>query len=199
MPTLSDALHDQPGSSSVTAAGDGDLLVVFRHEDTWSVGFRLTPPRNKRGPWQMSEFGSRYMGAGFVTSEDLRRLPIGTLLGQARDLARASVRPPTGFFHKPSDLSLSGFRGDGRGKGKRTDRDFAELAQEYVFLVEDGDRSPAKTLSERIGNGSPAVWANRISEARQRGLLSEVTPGKSGGELTSKAHDVLFGNDPADE
>lgn len=199
MPTLSDALHDHEGASSVTAAGDGDLLIVFSHEDTWRVAFRLTPPGNGRGPWRMSEFASLYVGSGFVTSEDLRRLPIGTLLGQARELARASVRPTAGPFHKPSDLSLSGFREDGRGRGKRTDRDFAELAQEYTFLVEDGDRSPAKTLSERIGSGSPAVWANRISEARQRGLLSEVSPGKSGGGLTAKAHELLFGSDPADE
>ncbi len=64
------------------------------------------------------------------------------------------------------------------------------------MLIQEGDRSPAKTISERMGGGSPAVWANRISEARKRGLLSEVRPGRPGGELTEKAHDLLFGGDP---
>ncbi len=53
-------------------------------------------------------------------------------------------------------------------------------------------------VSERMGGGSPAVWANRISEARKRGLLTEVRPGQTGGELTEKAHDLLFGGDSDD-
>ncbi len=69
---------------------------------------------------------------------------------------------------------------------------------EYVTLIQEGDRSPAKTISERMGSGSPAVWANRISEARKRGLLTEVRSGQSGGELTEKAHELLFGTDPED-
>jgi hypothetical protein len=66
--------------------------------------------------------------------------------------------------------------------------------------VTEGDPSPAKTLSDRLG-GSAAVWANRISEARRRGLLTSPEPGEAGGHLTDKA-EALLGHpfdDPADD
>jgi hypothetical protein len=46
-------------------------------------------------------------------------------------------------------------------------------------------------LSERHGSGSAATWANRVNEARRRGLLTEVKPGQSGGSLTAKAERLL--------
>ena len=79
---------------------------------------------------------------------------------------------------------------DGRGRRKRTDEDFARLAWEYVLLVNEGDPSPAKTLSNRLG-GSAAVWANRISEARRRGLLTSPEPGEAGGHLTDKGEELM--------
>jgi hypothetical protein len=197
--TLSEALRQHEGESSVTSVGADVRLVVLAHEDEWRAGFHLSRTSGST-PWRMEEFAALYVGQGVAAAEGIRRLPIGGLLARARKLvspARPKATP--GPFVSPSAIGLAGFRESGRGRGRRTDRDFAELAMEYVMLIQEGDRSPAKTISERTGGGSPAVWANRISEARKRGLLTEVRPGQSGGELTEKAHELLFGADPDDE
>ena len=197
--TLSQALRQHEGQSSVIALGADVRLVVLTHEDQWRAGFHLSRPPGS-ALWRMEEFATLYVGQGVAAAEGIRRLPIGGLLARARKLvSQARPKATPGPFTSPSNLALAGFRESGRGRGRRTDRDFAELAMEYVMLIQEGDRSPAKTISERTGGGSPAVWANRISEARKRGLLTEVRPGQSGGELTEKAHELLFGADPDDE
>jgi hypothetical protein len=171
-------------------------LVVVRHGDAWRVAFRLT--HDKPGPWEMVEFGALYTGEGSPTAEMLRRLPLGALLRKARGLVShpfddRPIEDPTSIkFADLTEMALAPFLVDGRGRRKRTDEDFARLAWEYYVLVSEGDPSPAKTLSERVG-GSAAVWANRISEARRRGLLTSPEPGEAGGHLTDRA-EALLGN-----
>lgn len=89
--------------------------------------------------------------------------------------------------------------GDARGRQPRDDKAFAGLAVEYSFLVQDGDRTPAKTLAGRHG-GASGTWANRIAEARKRGMLTGVKPGEAGGGLTDKALETLHpGWSPEDD
>ena len=193
--SLSQTIGELEGESLVRAVpGEDSRLVVLRHGDDWKVGFRLI--HDRPGPWQMTEFSAVYTGDGSATAEMLRRLPLGDLLRRAR---RAVSRPTddqpvqsTKLF-RPSDIDamrLAAFLVDGRGRRKRTDEDFAQLAMVYLLLVTDGDPAPAKSLSERHG-GSPAVWANRISEARRRGLLTSPQPGAAGGYLTDKGEAIL--------
>jgi hypothetical protein len=193
--TLSQAIADLQGSSLVRAVPrENTRLVVVRHGDDWRVGFRLT--HSRPGPWEMVEFGALYTGEGPTSAEMLRRLPLGALLREARGLvSRPSDDMPAKGPEGPQlvdfdSAAFGAFLVDGRGKRKRTDEDFARLALEYVRLVSEGDPSPAKTLSERL-SGSSAVWANRISEARRRGLLTTPQPGEAGGHLTDKGEQLL--------
>jgi hypothetical protein len=203
--SLTEAMTELQGESLVRAVpGEHTRLVVVRHGADWRVGFRLT--HNKPGPWEMVEFGALYTGSGTATAEMLRRLPLGALLRQARGLVshpfddRPVEDPKRIKLATPTEMALAPFLVDGRGRRKRTDEDFAQLAWEYYALVTEGNPSPAKTLSDRLG-GSAAVWANRISEARRRGLLTSPGPGEAGGHLTDKA-EALLGHpfdDPADD
>ena len=188
-------MSELEGESLVRAVpGEHTRLVVVRHGDEWRVGFRLT--HDKPGPWEMLEFSALYTGDGAATAEMLRRLPLGALLRKARGLVshpfdyRPVENPELVRIVDIEDMQLAAFLVDGRGRRKRTDEDFAWLAWAYLSLVSEGDAAPAKTLSERHG-GSPAVWANRISEARRRGLLTSPEPGAAGGHLTDKGEAVL--------
>lgn len=181
---MSKALDDMQGSSKHAAQSDGSHLVVLRHERLWLVCFRLVLDG---GTWAVSEMAVRYAGSGGTTGEAIRRLPIGGLLKEARRLVGRSAASSRGRLTRPSKVRLAPFLRDGRGGFRRPDADYANLAVEYLLRVRDGDRSPAKSLHEELGFGSPAVWANRIGEARRRRLLTKGRPGEPGGRLTAKA------------
>jgi hypothetical protein len=194
---LSNVVDALTGDSSVTAADDGSRLVALRHSREWRVGFRLTRQSDRPGQWDMEEMAVRYTGSGTASVHDVRSLPLGGLLTQARSLvSQASTALPVTVAGRLTIVDLDAtrlapFLADGRGRGRRSDADFAKLALVYAQLVAEGNRAPAKALSERHGSGSAATWANRVNEARRRGLLTEVKPGQSGGSLTAKAERLL--------
>jgi len=194
---LSEALDHQSGTSSHTVLVDGSHLVTINHGRSWRVGFRITSqPKAGRGQLDVSDVAVRHVGSGRMAAQDVRNLPIGKLLAQARNLVSGSLAVPSTVvagieFVDIDSGRLAAFLVDGRGGPKRTDADYAKLALVYALLVESGSRSPAKALHERHGHGSPAVWANRVSDARKRGLLSKIPSGESGGHLTAKAERLL--------
>ncbi|MEV4483642.1 hypothetical protein [Micromonospora coxensis] len=194
-----------PHSPAVTWVTEGrDGFVVLRHEEggeAWAVGFRLTRVGPTAGEWQAAEFAVHQLGepASGLTGKSIRSLPIGELLATARRAASSQRVGMTGAkalpFVRPSDLRMAPFLTDGRGRRERADEAYAGLALEYALLVEDGDRSPSKTLAEKFG-GSGGTWANRIAEARRRGLLTPVRVGEAGGALTAKALRLLGHEEP---
>ncbi|MGY0234970.1 hypothetical protein [Longispora urticae] len=208
--TLSTVLADaaESGAGSRLCADGAARLIAIRHEQdgqVYVVGFRLVPAGEHAGEWHMAEFATRTVDdqpARGMTGKTVRELPIGQLLTQARNLAGQSraTRPPGQpfAFARPDELALDAFLTEGRGKRRRDDFAFAELALTYAFLVEEGDTTPAKTLAARHG-GSAGTWANRIAEARRRGMLTPVRPGEAGGTLTDKAMQLLTANDPTDD
>lgn len=176
-----------------------DAFVVLRHEEgeeAWRVGFRLTRSGPGAGEWRAAEFTVQQLDepASGLTGKTIRSLPIGELLATARRAASSQRSGTAGAkalpFARPSDLRMAPFLTDGRGRRERGDEAYAGLALEYALLVEDGDRSPSKTLAERFG-GSGGTWANRIAVARRRGLLTPVKVGEAGGALTEKALRLL--------
>jgi hypothetical protein len=192
--SLSDALSNLRGTSSMEAVGrDGERVVALRVGRDWRVAFRLV--RDAAEGWRVTEFAAAHDG-GLSGMDPLRRLPLGQLLAQARQLAGDPL--PTGSaLVSLRGNNLASFLREGRGRGRRPDLDYARLALEYVLLVQDGCTSPAREMSRRAGRGSVQVWTDRLTEARRRGLLSDPSPGVAGGELTEKAHALLFGDDPA--
>jgi hypothetical protein len=187
--SLGDLLDEMDGPDARLALDDDTFLIGLRHEEKWSIGFRLRW-HGGRGQWVMADLLVRCDGDEGATAEQVRRLPLGGLLDRARGMAVIAPRAGSPFV-KLDKLNLAPFLTSGHHGLRRTDRDYALLALEYVFLIEDGDPSPAKTLSEKHGHGSPSVWANRIRDARRRGLLTPTKRGQPGGQLTAKAAEVL--------
>lgn len=180
------------GASSHAVDEDGSHVVALRHGRSWVVGFRLVMDD---GRLSVSEMLVRHTGSGGVTAEAIRRLPTGALLTKARGVVSKRLAVPSERVGRIEfvDLTasqLAAFFVDGRGGLRRSDEDYARLAQEYVRRVQAG-RSPAKTLHEDFGHGSPGVWANRIADARKRRLLTKARPGESSGRLTAKAERIL--------
>ncbi|KGH48178.1 hypothetical protein IN07_03760 [Modestobacter caceresii] len=183
---LSEALAS--GTEGVLSSGGDDVVVVVPHEG-WRVGFRLAAR------------GRRAVEVSFLPPDplpgldQLRTLPLGRLLTQARRLAAA---PPPSPFTSITELNLSGWKNEGRGPQGRPLRDWAWLAWEYVARKEAGEANPAREISERFGHGSPKVWSNRIARARELGMWEDDhgTPC-----ITGRA-DRLLGsaaNDPTDD
>ena len=163
------------------------------------AGFRLVSTSAHAGEWRVTDFALHQIqapGAFGVTGKTIRSLPIGDLLNAARKAisSHRTVMPSSASGHRPMGIDrLAAFRTDARGKAPRDDRAYAELALEYSFLVEEGNRSPVKALTAREG-GSAGTWANRIAEARRRGFLTPVKPGEAGGGITEAALRLLGWN-----
>ncbi|WP_067496988.1 hypothetical protein [Actinoplanes sp. TFC3] len=190
-------------------AAGRSAFAVLRHHDgaqDWLVGFRLAAVGDRPGEWRAVEFAVRQVdetAPSAMTSKTIRVLPIGELLAAARKALSVQIgaRPVASRvrFVSSAEDRLAAFLEDGRGRQPRDDQAYAGLAVEYSFLVQDGDRTPAKTLAGMHG-GVSGTWANRIAEARKRGMLTAVKPGEAGGGLTDKALKTLHpGWSPEDD
>ncbi|NMO55598.1 hypothetical protein HH310_30985 [Actinoplanes sp. TBRC 11911] len=186
----------------VVRVGDGrrDSFVVLRHHDgeqDWLVAFRFAAVDDRLGERRPVEFAVRQADEAALsgmTSKTIRALPIGELLAAARRALSADRGATPGESKlrivTPSAVRLPPFLEDARGRQPRDDKAYAGLAFEYALLVRDGDRTPAKTLADRHG-GASGTWANRIAEARKRGLLTAVKSGEAGGGLSDKAIELV--------
>ncbi|MFI5496937.1 hypothetical protein [Actinoplanes sp. NPDC051859] len=177
-----------------------EAFAVHRHDDgdqEWLVAFRLAAAGDALGEWRPVEFAVRQAvesGTLGMTSKTIRSLPIGELLAASRKALSAQLGSRAGSsglrLIDASAVYLAAFLDDARGRQPRDDAAYAGLALAYSFLVQDGDRTPAKTLAAQHG-GASGTWANRIAEARRRGLLTPVKPGEAGGGVTDKAMTLL--------
>ena len=169
---------------AVEAVDDGDRLVAMRLADDWSVGLRLHR-RGTHRQWNVGEITLRRLDSqSSISGNDVRELPLGSLIAEARRLATKSAAPATPGV----DLAWVLQRSDGRFGS--SDEALAALAFEYVSLVESGVRTPSKSLAERFG-GSPGTWTNRVAQSRRRGFLTPVGRGEAGGALTPEALTAL--------
>ena len=107
-------------------------------------------------------------------------LPTGGLTARDFDLIR------------PVSLAWLARRGEGpplRGTRPREPKwadEELEFLQRYADLVRNGERAPAKVLSEQYAITERAVH-NRLSRLRNKGMLTRPGPGAAGGEITPKA------------
>jgi hypothetical protein len=164
----------------------GDRLVALRLADDWGVGIRLHR-RGTHRQWNVREITVRLLDpAESINGNDVRELPLGALLAEARRLATKSA------FGDPQEpvIDLAGLLRRNDGVFGSSDEVHAALALDYVQLVEAGERSPSKLLAERFG-GSSGTWTNRVAEARKRGFLTPVDRGEAGGALTPTARRIL--------
>ncbi len=190
-----DEMLDMVASGEATVIrndGENDAAVAFAHDASLSVALRLIRA-SSFSQWVVTDFALRSNEAdGGLTGKGIRALPLGEMVHQARVILKPPTAHASGKLAKLSDTALGGFKH--KKARERDDRDFAELALEYVMRLQEGDRSPAMSLAEGFG-GSANTWSNRLLEARNRGLLTKVGRGEAGGMLTEKSHEILFGND----
>jgi hypothetical protein len=195
VPTLGELLDSQRGAQAIHETSDGETLVGFRIHDGphkgWRLGFRLQR-RDDFAPWEVEEVTVRPARGQGVGAADIRNLPLGRYLAKARSAATAQEAGAPSAEQRlvrPSDIDvLLAFA----SRGPKRDLDYAQLALRYTQLVQAGDRKPAETIAAEAGHGSPAVWTNRLVQARnKRGLLTAAKRGEAGGELTPKALNLL--------
>lgn len=185
--SLDDLLDDLVKPRAVRVCPDGDRLVALRVADDWGVGFRLHR-RGSHRQWNVREVTLRLLDAdASITGNDVRELPLGTLLSEARRLA---TRSADGTRIGLGSQGLAEVLARRDGTFGSSDEALLALAFEYVSLVEAGDRAPSKVLAERFG-GTAGTWTNRVGKARSRGFLTEVGRGEAGGALTLQARDRL--------
>lgn len=76
-----------------------------------------------------------------------------------------------------------------RGRPARSDRQLARVARAYVESATES-RSPVADVASQL-RLTPAQVRNILSRARRKGLLSPTQPGRSGGQLSDYARDLL--------
>jgi hypothetical protein len=77
---------------------------------------------------------------------------------------------------------------------RATDRSYAELARDYAWLWQHGERAPTAALAAMRGVPIEKMRSH-IHLARANGFLTETSRGRAGGEVTAKAWGVLKGAD----
>ncbi|KQP26211.1 hypothetical protein ASF38_11310 [Aeromicrobium sp. Leaf272] len=185
MDDLGTLLDDVTREHAVGVTADGERLVALRVADEWSVGLRLHREGSHR-QWSVRELVVRRgTGDRSFAGNDVRELPLGALVAEARRLATRSagqdVEPLTTVQTLLQERS---------GRLGRDDLALAAVALEYTRIVERGERAPSKRMAEALG-GSAGTWTNRVAEARRRGFLTDVPRGAAGGALTDQAREVL--------
>jgi len=185
---LGELMDDLLEPFAVKATPDGDTLVALRLADDWGVGIRLHR-RGTHRQWNIREITLRLTDTqASISGYDVRELPLGALISEARRLATKSVAadvPPVVPRANLRDLLQSS-----GGKFGSGDEALAVLAFEYVSLVEAGIHTPSKSLAATFG-GSAGSWTNRVAQSRKRGFLTSVERGAAGGALTPKARKRL--------
>lgn len=181
---LSRLMDDLTKPYAVETTDDGDRLVAMRLADDWGVGMRLHR-RGTHRQWNIREITLRMIDSqSSISGYDVRELPLGALISEARRIATKSVAAED-LGATPS-VTLGDLLEQNGGRFGSSDAALAALAYEYVSLVEAGIRTPSKSLVERFG-GSAGSWTNRVAQSRKRGFLTPVEQGEAGGALTPKA------------
>jgi hypothetical protein len=167
--------HAKYPGLSIRVEYDGDLnlkaITVMSSSDGPQLGARLL----RDFPYGAIDAASRARMAGWWRAYDRQRPKSSTRI------SRKSL--------DAVDMRRTGRRG-------RPDREYAEIAYEYVQLAGDSDVSkPLKELAERRII-SDSQLRNLLHEARRRKLLTKAPTGKAGGTLTNKARSLLGQDEP---
>ena len=81
------------------------------------------------------------------------------------------------------------------GRRGRDPVEYAKLALQYINEVNKDNPKPTKTLAE-AHHVSSSQMSQLINETRNRGLLTRAPKGRSGGELTEYAYELLDKDSP---
>jgi hypothetical protein len=123
---------------------------------------------------------------GGLTARQLRRVTLGDL---TRNASRAGLIGKLMGAMTPDVTSAVDEERTHPGRAGRDDHFYAVWAARYAERAAYTPR-PIVELAE-LHDQPPARLREYIAEARRRGLLTETTRGRSGGQLTDRAHVLL--------
>jgi len=169
---------------SIDQLPEGDVRVEVR-SGRFLVAWVLREVGVGANDWRPIGFTTRTTKRGDELSpSDLRGLPIASTLRQAQATARTrGARRRLAALTDPPAV----WREDGRGRGRRRSlRDYAELASSYASGEDEKRRRGLPQLWSAQFGGSPKTWQNRLTEARNRGLLDAQ------GQLTIFGEQTLY-------
>lgn len=187
------AVADDDGSSGKPRTAQPPARVTIQ-VDAWVVNYLM-----------VAQAGGPEVAALFIYPGDLDEdhqsaaVPIGgigaRLLRQLHPAnAQRIARTELAERAEPGDpladsVTLHGYvpaaleRPPSRGRPRRPDRVFAEIASEYVGALDQGSPHPVKDVAERL-NYSRGTIRDMLMEARRRGLLAKTERGRAGGAMT---------------
>lgn len=204
-------MTDDPRLHERTADGQREVWLEASLSNGWEVSYLL---KHRSGRVEIAELRvhpvagpdsapgewSRQLAdvpTGGLTARRMREVLLTKHLGQISDLNREVARVQgeearwrrfAGSLPELADAHHPGRRG-------RSDHFLASVAARYAGMVEDGSHAPMKELANELASrGQPfsvATVRGFIHEARRRELLTPATRGKAGGDITSKAEQLL--------
>jgi hypothetical protein len=90
---LAELMDSASHPSSLHVSDEGERLVAMRLADDWDIGIRLHR-RDSYRTWNVMEIAVRLRGDHQSMSvDDVRELPLGALIDEARRLATKSAVP----------------------------------------------------------------------------------------------------------
>jgi hypothetical protein len=187
--------------------------------EDWMVAYRLLPqqglvivgevriypfeskmradPFRRKGEWSAHVLGIRARApVGGLTAKLVRSISMKTPMADARDFfdwifSRAAAHVPL-FEALSKHLTRASFRArrkSKRGRKSFSDEDYARVVSEYVLLCSQKSFQPIKDIAKKL-NAKPAKIRTMIFQARRRGLLTRIGPGRGGGSLTQKGKEL---------
>lgn len=168
-------------SSACRVTGD-EAIVVLVASQGWYAGVRL---QSAGGAWGLVELLLRPDGRDGHLAP-MNQVNLTEIVDRAqRKVSRHVERTDAARLNTGDapdlDRRLSVWKERGAAKGPA---DYATLAAAYVEELRKGNSRATAAIAERAGT-TPAVMAQRIKEARRRGLLTAGEKGRASGELTA--------------
>jgi hypothetical protein len=178
--------------------------------DGWVAAYRLIPQEGRpvvaevrvfpdenaprpQGRWSAERLGDRApVPIGGVPARVLRQLRVREHLALYDDIVQAH-QDQQSFRVSLLDHGFTQVVKEAGRRG-RSDLFYAEIASAYVSL--SADRAPIQRLRDRLEEDEGLYFAEAtvrdfVNQARRRGLLTPSPPGRPGGELTTKAQELL--------
>lgn len=168
----------------------------------WTALYRIVERAD--GELVIAELNVRHKGRevpiGGLPARLLRNLPTSSVITEAREvLRRHQEQRPEAMRRELLNWGLIRTAQEGAepvGRGGHSDEFLAEIAALYVGVCRQGSLRPSQDIakllaSEALIDRSPDTVSAYIRSARKRGLLTPAPPGRSGGELTARARDLL--------
>lgn len=141
------------------------------------------------GDWSVVGAEVSALDGSALSAARLRAVPWGELLERARDEVSAPSRQSP--FVRPSDLFLTAFTVDRRGRQARTERDYAELAAAYLAFGHERGHKAASHWAKKYGRTAQR-WRMDLKRAKED-YLDTMPDGSLG--LTDEAWLLIYGDD----